>query len=608
MRSILAACVALVFSGLLCACGGGGSSVLTPPTGGSTSTPTQPSGLTAVIGADQISLSWTANTDGLTSGYRVIRDGVEIGVVAGASFMDTHISGSTTYSYAIVARSASGGESAQSVALSVSVPARLTLAAAGLLDGLSSGIEQARDVAIGPDGSFYVVGGTSSPDFPVTTGAYDASFNLGGTEIGSTGPSDAFIAKLTSTGALVWATYLGGPNYDRAYAVEVAPDGSVVVAGRAGRGFPTTPGTFQTAFGGDVTPNGAYGLQDGFIAKLSADGRSLMWATYFGGNGAGVLRDMDVAANGEILVAGSVNETLPFISTNAAQTARRGTSDAVFARITSTGSAVLYATYVGGSETGATGPTGEPTVRSGPNGSAYFLTFDNSSDFSTTTGAIQARGRGGSDFILERISATGQVDFATYLGGSRDEFCETHCLAVDGTGKAYIGGYSHSSDFPTTSRSFQPVAGSVAVTGDAIVAAVSSDGRSLVGSSYLGGNALDGAEGISVRRDSTGAAAAVVITGSFRSTNLLGTPDAFQSRSNGGEDGVLAEFSPDLSHLRYMTFFGGSLADTTRGNAVAGDGTVVVVGQTSSTNAPLRNAFDTQLSGAFSAIYGIFKR
>jgi hypothetical protein len=105
---------------------------------------------------------------------------------------------------------------------------------------------------------------------PVTPGAYDTSFNTGGNQIGGHGPSDAYIAKYTPDGQLVWATYLGGPNYDRAYAIELDPAGDVVISGRAGPGFPTTPGVFQPEYKGNG--GGFYGVQGGFVAKLSADG------------------------------------------------------------------------------------------------------------------------------------------------------------------------------------------------------------------------------------------------------------------------------------------------------------------------------------------------
>jgi len=79
--------------------------------------------------------------------------------------------------------------------------------------GGASSSEEARDVCVDRDGNVIVVGGTASTDFPTTPGAYDRMYNAGS--------SDVFVAKFHPSGQLLWATYLGGPNHERAYAVEV---------------------------------------------------------------------------------------------------------------------------------------------------------------------------------------------------------------------------------------------------------------------------------------------------------------------------------------------------------------------------------------------------
>ena len=92
--------------------------------------------------------------------------------------------------------------------------------------------EHARDLAYDAAGNLYVAGGTGSNDFPHTLGM-------------SAGGVDVFVAKYDPTGALLWAHRFGGSGYDRAYALEIAPDGGVVVAGRAGTGFPADPGSLN---------------------------------------------------------------------------------------------------------------------------------------------------------------------------------------------------------------------------------------------------------------------------------------------------------------------------------------------------------------------------
>jgi hypothetical protein len=103
----------------------------------------------------------------------------------------------------------------------------------------------ARDVELDGAGNIYACGNTHSVDFPVTTGAYSTTFNPANGNV-----ADAWVAKFTPTGQLIWSTYLGGPNYERCYALELDPQGNVIVAGRGGPGMPVTPGAFQTTFGG----------------------------------------------------------------------------------------------------------------------------------------------------------------------------------------------------------------------------------------------------------------------------------------------------------------------------------------------------------------------
>ncbi len=94
-------------------------------------------------------------------------------------------------------------------------------------------------------------GNELAPDFPTTPGAYDREYAAGGRSVGARGLMDAFVAKLDRRGQMVWSSLLGGPNYDRACTVRVDKNGFVYVAGRAGEGFPTTPGTVQPVFAGD---------------------------------------------------------------------------------------------------------------------------------------------------------------------------------------------------------------------------------------------------------------------------------------------------------------------------------------------------------------------
>ena len=167
-----------------------------------------------------------------------------------------------------------------------------------------SGQDQIRDVATDSQGNIYVVGGTASPDFPTTSGAYQRIHNPGNPDMRGTVRYDVFVTKLDPTGRVLWSTLVGGRNYDRAYAVAADSQGFVYVAGRAGRGFPVTPGAFQTVFMGTVRANPVpYGEQDGFILKLKPDGSELVWASYFGADDTVIVRDMSIDREGNAYLA-----------------------------------------------------------------------------------------------------------------------------------------------------------------------------------------------------------------------------------------------------------------------------------------------------------------
>jgi len=199
-----------------------------------------------------------------------------------------------------------------------------------------SGWEHARDIYVNGNGNIYVCGGTASHDFPTTEGAYDRTFNFGDT---SGQECDAFICKFGPGGQLIWSTFLGGPGYDRAYGMEVDAQGYVYVAGRAGRGFPTTPGAFQPTFQG-YNGGGYGGYQNGFVAKLSPDGSQLVWASYVGV--AQLCRDIAIDERGDVyLPLGNPNQgALPPSEwfANAFQKTPNGGTDCGVIKVSSDGS------------------------------------------------------------------------------------------------------------------------------------------------------------------------------------------------------------------------------------------------------------------------------
>ena len=450
------------------------------------------------------------------------------------------------------------------------------------------GNETIRDVAVDRDGNIYVVGGTSSSDFPVTAGAYQTTFATGGTSVGSGGDHDGFVTKLDPDGQMIWSTYLGGPNADRALGVEVDDDGNVYVGGTAGEGFPTTAGVVQATFGGDVNPNRLYGAQDGFAAKLSADGTQLLWATYFGGDDFSFFRDIDVDGSGRVHgILTRVTRANPHITSGAFQTGLQGADDGVIVRFSADGSRVEWATYLGGSG----GDMRTPSIRVHSSGEVYVWGFTDSVDAPTTPDSFDPTFNGVLDEYIAKLSADGRtLVFGAYLGGSDAEFAETHGLMLDAAGIAYVTATTRSTDFPVTPGAFQTTYGGSGGPGtgqgtnypaDAFVAVISADGRTLQAATYLGGSFGEGPEGIGVDDEGN-----VYVGGATFSADFPTTSDAFQQTISGAADAFAVKFNPTLTTALYSTLVGGGGIDFGRSLITDPAGAFYVTGHCQSNDWP----------------------
>jgi hypothetical protein len=309
--------------------------------------------------------------------------------------------------------------------------------------------EQSRDMAIDGEGNFYICGGTSSAEFPTTPGAYDRVYNDTGSEtVGKWGPMMVFVCKFSREGELIWSTLLGGPNYDRAYAIEVDADGYVYLGGRAGDDFPTTAGAFQEDFSKKWPTNNLYGHQNGFVAKLSPDGSELIWSTYYGSDSYAFFRDIDIDDEGYVYgILNAVKNKPNGIPDDVFDSSMNGDYDMVPVKFTPDGSAVVWAAVLGGSGE----DRGGPSIRVGHDKSVYVSGGTLSSDFPTTPNALQAEAGGKSDVFVSRIAQDGKsLIYSTYFGGEENEFSETHILTLDHLGQAHVACASGSVNINTT--------------------------------------------------------------------------------------------------------------------------------------------------------------
>ena len=175
-----------------------------------------------------------------------------------------------------------------------------------------SGVDSALGLTVDAASAPVVVGNTSSPNFPVTAGAYDTTYN---------GDYDAYVARFDpASGQLVFATYLGGSRsdpsnptqgYEEAWAVGVDTTGSIIVAGNTSSlNFPTTSGAYDT-IASPYTDAQNNSFQDSFVARLNSAGSALTYSTFLGGHGVDYAAALTVDSQGFVTVAG---RTVPLVS------------------------------------------------------------------------------------------------------------------------------------------------------------------------------------------------------------------------------------------------------------------------------------------------------
>ena len=393
--------------------------------------------------------------------------------------------------------------------------------------------------------------------------------------------------------ALSYSTYIGGTGTDGAFGVAIDQFGSAYVTGfTTSTNFPTK-NPFQKTLAGGV---------DTFVLKLNRTGTALAYSTYLGGSSTEYPFGIAVDSTGAAYELGNTGSANFPVTAGAYQTTCASCSnypDVFLTKLNSTGNALVYSTFVGGSgDDRAFGITLDSA------NNAYFVGWTTSNNFPTTANAFQSANNGGiSDAFVTEVNAAGSaLVYSTYLGGSGQDV--GFGIALDSANNTIVTGYSYSLDFPVTAGAFQTT---TTVNGAAWVTKLNVGGSSEIYSTYLGGT--DGTSaGNSIRVDSAGNA---YVTGYTCASDFPTTAGVFQSTFGGdctsaGGDAFVTKLNPTGTAPVFSSYLGGAGDDVGFSIGIDQSNNIYVIGRSSSTNYPTTpGAFQTSTAGGYDCIYSI---
>ncbi len=385
---------------------------------------------------------------------------------------------------------------------------------------------------------------------------------------------------------LVYSSYFGGSQVDFGGDIAVDDSGYIYWAGTASSStFPT-----YNAYDSVLNAEGSTTASDIVLAKLSPDGRNIIYSTYFGGSSDDAWPSIALDSAGCVYLTGDTKSN-DFPTMNAFDFLLGGARDAVAAKFDTLGQ-LIYSSYLGGS-----GEENFCQIAVDHLGCAYVGGQTTSTNLPVKNAYDTSYSGGYQDFFLTKVTPAGNDrEFCTYFGGSGMDNC--HEIVVDSVGNIYLTGYTSSINFPTTPGSYQP---SLVGDHDCFVTKLSPGAQSLVYGTYVGGSRFEAGNDMVV--DRTGR---VHVCGHTTSSNFphINAYDSVYNTNNPGTywgDGFVFRLSPNGDELEYSSYIGGSGEEIANSLAVDDSGRIVIALYTNSTDLPMLHAYDPSFKGYWDA-------
>jgi hypothetical protein len=384
----------------------------------------------------------------------------------------------------------------------------------------------------------------------------------------------------TANAVIAFSGYFGDGSQTVITAIAVSSVNNIVVAGYTnGTSLPTT---------GGARPNYSGGV-DAFVAEFSPSGGQLLFCTYLGGSGVDEATAIALDSSNNIYVTGwTSSSNFPVLS--AAQPRLSGSRDAFLTKLSSSGNAIIFSTYVGG-----TGADQGYAIAVDAAGAPVIAGDTTSPGLPLSTGTAGARYGGNQDAFVARFSPSGSLAFMTYLGGTGQDHAAA--VAIDSTAAIYVGGSTYSSNFPVQNATQAHSGGGQ----DGFVSKLSSDGKTFAFSTYYGGSG--GSPGAPEEVNALVLVPKnVIVAGTTSSANFPVAGATSQATFGGGlTDGFIGRLNSTTGILTRSTYLGGSGDDGINALAIDFFGDTYVAGYTDSSDFPLRNPLPGSALGGMNA-------